>query len=72
MGAGTGSITAGNINTLGNITIVTTFGGSMDVTTATASGAITVSVGTSGDYSAKDTVAAGNVTFDAAAATTGQ
>ena len=30
-----------------------------------------MSVGTSGDYSAKDTVAAGNVTFDAAAATTG-
>ena len=38
-GSITGSITTGNINTLGNITIdATTFGGSMDVTTATASG----------------------------------
>ena len=67
-------LTAGNINTVGNITIdASTFGGSMDVTTQlrSGSGAITVSVGTSGDYSAKDTVAAGNVTFDGAAATTG-
>jgi len=73
MGSGTGTLVAGSITTTGNLVIDgTNFGGDMDVTFATASGAVTVSVGSNGDFSAKDIVAGGNVTFDAAASTTGQ
>ena len=46
------------------------FGGTVDITSVTASGASTVSIG-GGDYSAGMTIMEGNFTFDASTSTTG-
>ena len=49
MGSGTGSLTVTNLNTFGNFTLdASKFGGTIDVTTLSASGAVVVSMGTTG------------------------
>ena len=72
MGAGTGALSLVSGITAGNFTVdASSFGGAIDVTNVTASGAGTVSVGPAGDFSAGVIATQGAFTVDGAAATTG-
>ena len=71
MGAGTGALSLVSGLTAGNFTVdASTFGGAIDVTNVTASGAGTVSIGTAGDFSVEN-ITQGAFTLDGAAASTG-
>ena len=65
MGTGTGAVTLVSGATGGNFTLdASTFGGAIDVTNVTASGAFVVSVGTNGDLSAGVVATIGSFTVD--------
>ena len=64
MGTGTGGITMVSSVTNGNFTLdASNFGGTIDINTITASGAVVVSMGTTGDFSADDVATAGAFTL---------
>ena len=65
MGSGSGTLAVTNFESLKTITIDgTKFGGTMDVTRITSSGAVVVSVGGNGDFSAAEVHTQGTITLD--------
>ena len=72
MGTGSGGVVLTSAITNGNVTIdASTFAGTIDTMSMTASGSIVVSVGSNGDFSAGTLASIGALTVDAAAATSG-
>ena len=75
MGSGTGALAVtSSAAGAGNLTIdAASFGGSIDVSNVSVSGAVVVSLGSQGDFSAADVVTIGGAfTLDASNASTGQ
>ena len=72
LGAGSGTYTAGLISTSGDFIFdASTFGGTIENNITESSGDVTISIGTAGDYNGSAIDAHSDLTFNAAAHTTG-